>query len=68
MCAITPVEIEAVTAEMEEEQRNELMSNPVERTALCAALRRNLAARSPQADESTGMNGFVRVKDILCNS
>lgn len=41
-----------------------LMSNLIERKGLCAALR-NLAAHSPQADGSMGMNGFLRVKDIL---
>lgn len=45
--------------------KNVLMSNLIERKGLCAALRRNLAAHSPQADGSMGMNGFLRVKDIL---
>ena len=49
---------------MEEEQR----SNPIERTGLCATLRGNLAASLPQADESVGMKGSVRVKEILCDS
>lgn len=42
-----------------------LMSNLMERKGLCAALRRNLVAHSPQADESMGTNEFLRVKDIL---
>lgn len=41
-----------------------LMSNLIERKGLCAALRRNLAAHSPQADESMEINGFLRVKDM----
>lgn len=43
------------------------MSNPIERTGLCAALRGNLAVSLPQADESVGIKSFVGVKEILCN-
>lgn len=42
-----------------------LMSNFIEGKGLCAVLRRNLAGHSPQADESIGMNGFLKVKDIV---
>lgn len=41
------------------------MSNLIERKGLCAALRRNLAAHSPQADESMEINGFLRVKGYV---